>query len=131
MKRKIVPVPAGWDMHGPGMVPGVIAGGFIFFSALRGLHPSTREYSDDPEEQARQTMENMKGLCEAAGATLDHVVKVTLYLADLKYRQVFHKAWMEYFPESPPARIAIEVADANAIPGRNAYFAIDVIAIAP
>ena len=38
---------------------------------------------------------------------------------------------MEYFPETPPARIAIKVADANAQPGGNAHFALDVIALAP
>lgn len=131
MLRKPLPEPAGWHIHGPGMVPGVIAGGFIFFSALRGQDPYTREYSNDPGEQARRALENLKGLLAEAGATLDHVVKVTLYLGDLKYRQAFHEVWMEYFPKVPPARIAMQVADANAVPGRNAYFAIDVIALAP
>jgi 2-iminobutanoate/2-iminopropanoate deaminase len=38
---------------------------------------------------------------------------------------------MEYFPKDPPARIAIQVADTNAQPGRNAHFALDVIALDP
>lgn len=50
---------------------------------------------------------------------------------DLKYRLLFHDVWMEYLPKDPPARIAIQVADANAQPGRNAHFALDVIAIDP
>ena len=62
---------------------------------------------------------------------LEHVVKVTLYLHDLKYRAAFHEVWMQYWPENPPARIAIRVADANTQEGGNAHFALDVIAIAP
>jgi 2-iminobutanoate/2-iminopropanoate deaminase len=59
------------------------------------------------------------------------VLQVTLYLHDLKYRLPFHDVWMEFFPKDPPARIAIQVADANAQPGRNAHFALGVIAIDP
>ncbi len=113
------------------MVPGIKAGGFLFFSAIRGNEPATGQWSDDTSVQARQALENLKSLLEAAGATLKHVVKVTLYLHELKYRAAFHEVWMEYFPEDPPARIAIRVADANASERGNAHFALDVIALAP
>jgi 2-iminobutanoate/2-iminopropanoate deaminase len=113
------------------MVPGVKAGGFIFFSAVRGNNPADGQMSDDTREQARQALENLKIMINGAGGTLEHIVKVTLYLHDLKYRAAFHEVWMEYFPKDPPARIAIQVADANATPGRNAHFALDVIAMAP
>jgi len=56
---------------------------------------------------------------------------VTSYLHDLKYSLPFHDVWMECFPKDPPARIAIQVADAHAKPGRNAHFALDVIALDP
>jgi 2-iminobutanoate/2-iminopropanoate deaminase len=75
-------------------------------------------------------MENLKALLASAGASLDHVVKVTLYLQDLRYRDAFHEVWMEYFPDNPPARIAVQVTDANAAQGGNAHFALDVIALA-
>jgi 2-iminobutanoate/2-iminopropanoate deaminase len=113
------------------MVAGVKAGGFLFFSAIRGMNPETREMSDDTGQQARQALENLKSLLSGTGATLDHVVKVTLYLHDLKYRKPFHEVWMEYFPEHPPARIAVQVANANANPSGNAHFALDVIALSP
>jgi 2-iminobutanoate/2-iminopropanoate deaminase len=112
-------------------VPGIKAGGLIFFSAIRGNMPGARGFSDDTKEQARQAFENLKSLLAASGGTLEHVVKVTLYLHDLKYRTPFHEVWMEYFPKDPPARIAIRVADANTQPGGNAHFALDVIAVAP
>jgi 2-iminobutanoate/2-iminopropanoate deaminase len=113
-----------------GMVSGIRAGGFIFFSALRGRDPETNEISKDTREQARQTFESLRILLENAGVTLQHVVKVTLYLTDLRYRREFHEIWMEYFPDDPPARVAVQVADANARPGGNAHFVLDVIALA-
>jgi 2-iminobutanoate/2-iminopropanoate deaminase len=114
-----------------GMVPGVKAGGFLFLSAIRGRVPGGHEMSEDPREQARQAFRNLEAVLTAAGATLQHVVKVTLYLHDLEMRTPFHEVWMEVFPKDPPARIAVCVADANAAPGGKAHFALDVIALAP
>jgi 2-iminobutanoate/2-iminopropanoate deaminase len=114
-----------------GMVPGVKAGGFLFLSAIRGREPGTGTMSKDPVEQSRRALKNLEAVLAASGATLAHVVKITLYLHDLEMRTPFHKVWMEVFPVDPPARIAICVADANAAPGGQAYFALDVIALAP
>ena len=114
-----------------GMVPGVRANGFLFLSAIRGRHPITSVMPDDGYEQAVQALRNLQAVLAASGATLAHVVKVTLFLRDLEMRKSFHRAWMEFFPSNPPARIAIAVADANATPGGNAHFALDVIALAP
>jgi 2-iminobutanoate/2-iminopropanoate deaminase len=130
LNRASIPTPPGGPERMEGMVSGVKAGGFIFFSAIRGRNPVTNQTSGDTREQARQAFENLKVLCAGAGVTLAHVVKVTLYLSDLRYRHAFHEVWMEYFPQDPPARIAIQVADANASPGGNAHFALDVIALA-
>ena len=127
--REVV-MPKGGPIPGPGMVPAIKAGGFIFVSAIRGIAPDG-SCSDDTKEQARQAFENVKRRLAGADATLDHVVKVTLYMGSLEYRTPFHEVWMEYFPETPPARIAVMVADPNAMPGRNAHFALDVIALAP
>jgi 2-iminobutanoate/2-iminopropanoate deaminase len=112
------------------MVAGVRAGGFLFLSAIRGRDPQTNTISDDTKTQARTAFENLKVILEGAGASLGHVVHVMLYLSDLKYRKDFHEVWMEYFPVNPPARTAVQVADANAAPGGNAHFVLDVIALA-
>jgi 2-iminobutanoate/2-iminopropanoate deaminase len=114
-----------------GMVPGVRAAGLLFLSAIRGRNPSTNQMPDDGYEQAVQALRNLEAVLSASGATLAHVVKITLYLRDLNMRAPFHKAWLEFFPTDPPARIAVGVADANAAPGGNAHFALDVIALAP
>jgi 2-iminobutanoate/2-iminopropanoate deaminase len=129
--REEIHAAPGGASHGAGMVGGTKAAGLLFFSAIRGNGPRGTEMSDDTKEQARQAFENLKLLLEGAGATLDNVVKVTLYLHDLKYRQDFHTVWQEYFPENPPARTAMQVADANPAPGGKAHFLIDVIAVAP
>jgi 2-iminobutanoate/2-iminopropanoate deaminase len=131
MDRSTIPTPPGAPERMAGMVSGVRAGGFLFFSAIRGRSPETNEISDDTGEQARQALENLKVLLEGSGGSLRHVVKVTLYLSDLGYRRAFHEVWMQYFPEDPPARTAVRVADASAAPGGNAHFALDVIALAP
>lgn len=114
-----------------GMVPGVKAGGFLFLSAIRGRYPGGHDMPEDPLDQARQALRNLEAVLSGSGATLAHVVKVTLYLHDLEMRKPFHQAWMEFFPTDPPARIAVGVADANASPGGKAHFALDVIALAP
>ena len=114
-----------------GMVPGVRAGGFLFLSAIRGRDPETGAMVEEPLPQARQALRNVEAVLAASGATLAHVVKVTLYMHDLDRRKEFHQAWMEFFPKDPPARIAVGVADANAAPGGKAHYALDVIALAP
>lgn len=117
--------------HIAGLSPGVKAGGFLFLSGIRGRDPKTREFSDNTREQARRAFKNLEALLTASGATLAHVVKVTVYLHDLELRLPFHEIWMEFFPVDPPARIVVCVADANADPSGNAHFALDVIALAP
>ena len=131
MQRETLKSPPDGPGHGQGMVPGVRAGGLLFFSAIRGNDLQTREWSDDTAEQARQALEKLRIVLEANGATLQQVVKVILYLHDLKYRTAFHQVWMEYFPKDPPARIAVQVANANSSPRGSAHFALDVVALAP
>ena len=73
IKREVLIALAGGPSHGKGMVQGIKAGGFIFFSAIRGNHPVTNYESSDTKE-ARQAFENLKVLVGAAGAGLEHVV---------------------------------------------------------
>ena len=125
-----MPLGKGTPERMEGMVPGVKANGFLFLSAIRG-RDANGDTPGDPLEQARQALRNMESVLAASGATLKHIVKVTLYLHDLDRRVEFHKAWVEFFPTDPPARIAVGVADANAVKGGKAHFALDVIALAP
>ena len=130
-RETVHPIPGG-SGHGPGMVPGVRANGFVFFSAVRGGGPDRGTgMPDDTEAQARQAFKNLALLMEGAGGSLDNVVKVNAYFQDLEYRADFHKVWMEVFPTNPPARMAMQVANASASPTGNAHFVLDVIAFIP
>ena len=131
LTRQQIIRPGGSGHSTPGLSDAVRIGGLIFFGALRGNDPVTRAIPDDTEQQARNAFENLRVLLNAAGAGFEHVAKVTLYLHDLSYREAFHKVWQEYFPENPPARSAMTIADANVAPGQNYHFLIDVIAVDP
>jgi 2-iminobutanoate/2-iminopropanoate deaminase len=60
--------------------------------------------------QTRQVMENLKSVLEAAGSSLDRVVKTTVYLKSLQDFSAMNEVYASYFPVDPPARTAIEVA---------------------
>lgn len=120
----------GGPQHGAGMVAATKAGGLLFLSAIRGT--SRQEGADNSTKaQAQRAWENTKILLSGAGATLDNVAKVTVFFQDLAYRNDFHEVWMEVFPENPPARTAMQVAEASPTPGGGAHFVMDIIAIAP
>lgn len=131
-RREVIVTTPNGLRHGKGMSVAVRAGGFLFVSALRG-HPPGRpdELPDDTAAQAEQAFENLRLLLEHVGGSLDDVVKVTVYFHDLAYRTPFHEVWMRYWPQDPPARVAVRVADANTRPGRRAHFALDVVALDP
>ncbi len=62
------------------------------------------------EEQTRQALRNLQAVLEAGGAGLDSVMKCTVFLQDMGEFAVMNKIYTEFFPDSPPARSAIEVA---------------------
>lgn len=131
MDREAIAVAPNGLTHGAGMSIGVKAGGFIFLSPIRGNPFGRQEYSSDTKEQTHLAFQKLKDTLAAWGATLEHVVKVTVYIQELEYRVAFHEVWMEYFPNDPPARTIVVVKDANVMPGPDCHFALDVIALAP
>jgi len=105
--------------------------GLVFFAALRGVDPATgRITSDDPEEQTRYAMDNLKAALEAAGCTIDDVVKVNIYMKHWDDRPAFNKVYREYFREETlPARAAVQIL---AVGGDDrSRFMIDVVAARP
>ena len=131
LRREIIHA-EGAPGHGPGLIQGVIAGGFIFLSALRGVDPALGgDVSEDPKKQAEQIFVNMKLLLAGAGATLDDVAKITVYMRNLQTdRPAFNEVWIENFPTDPPARHAVEVVDIGR-PGGKTLYQLDVTAVAP
>jgi 2-iminobutanoate/2-iminopropanoate deaminase len=86
-------------------------GGLLFVSGQGALDPATGQPKrDSVEVESRQVMENLKTILEAAGSSLDRVVKSTCYLTDLADFQAFNKVYGEYFQADPPARTTIQAA---------------------
>jgi 2-iminobutanoate/2-iminopropanoate deaminase len=55
-------------------------------------------------------MENLKGIVEAAGSSLDHVVKTTVFLSDMNDFAAMNAVYGKYFPTDPPARATVQVS---------------------
>ena len=86
-------------------------GNTIWVSGQIPLDPATKELvKGDMEAQVRRVFENMKAIVLASGASLDDVVKVSIFLIDLKHFALVNKVMAEYFSEPYPARAAIGVA---------------------
>jgi reactive intermediate/imine deaminase len=87
------------------------SGSLVFLSGQIPLDPSTMEIVDgDFEARARRVFENLKAVTEAAGGTLDQVVKCTIYLTDLDNFATVNSVMAEFFEEPYPARAALGVA---------------------
>jgi 2-iminobutanoate/2-iminopropanoate deaminase len=84
------------------------AGDFLFIAGQVGRDPATGQLAGDTiEAQTRQTLENMKAILEAAGATFADVVKVSAHLTDLALFDRFNSVYVQYFPEPRPARTTV------------------------
>jgi 2-iminobutanoate/2-iminopropanoate deaminase len=90
---------------------GVRAGGFVFSAGQLGLVPGTKDFAGpDIESQTRQALENLKAVLEAGGSCLEHVVKTTVFLADMGEFARMNAVYAEFFSKAPPARSAVQVA---------------------
>ncbi len=86
-------------------------GKFLFVSGQIAIDPETGELvGGGIKEQAKRVIENIKAILEAAGYTLDDVVKVTVYLKDIKHYKDFNEIYAQYFKHNPPARVVVEVS---------------------
>jgi reactive intermediate/imine deaminase len=89
----------------------VRVGNTIWVSGQIPLDPATGQMvTGDIEAQIRRVFDNMKAIVLAAGASLDQVVKATVFLTDLSNFALVNKVMAEYFKEPYPARAAVGVA---------------------
>ncbi len=89
----------------------VRVGNTIWVSGQIPLDPATQQMvTGDIEAQVRRVFENLKAIVLAAGATLDDVVKASVFLVDLGHFGLVNKVMAEYFREPYPARAAVGVA---------------------
>jgi 2-iminobutanoate/2-iminopropanoate deaminase len=103
------------------------ANGFIFASGQIPLDPATmRIVEGGIEEQTGRVLDNLKAVLEAAGSSLDRVVKTTVYLADMGEFAAMNEIYARYFGATKPARATVQVAR---LP-RDVKVEIDVVALA-
>jgi 2-iminobutanoate/2-iminopropanoate deaminase len=102
----------------------VRAGSLLFCSGQIPLHPDTGELvGATAAEQARRCLENLTAVCEAAAASLADAVRLTVYMTDLARFAEVNEVYGSFFPEQPPARVTVGVAQ---LP-KGAYVEIDAI----
>jgi reactive intermediate/imine deaminase len=103
----------------------VRAGNTVYLAGQIGLDPATMEIVAGIGPQIRRVFENLKAVAAAAGGTLDHAVKVTVYLTDLGHFALVNEIMAGYFTAPYPARAAVGVAS---LP-RGALVEIDAILV--
>ena len=105
----------------------VRANGFVFVSGQIALDPRTQELvGGDVSVQTERVLQNLKGIIEAAGSSLEHVVRTTVFLADMNEFAAMNEVYARYFHGQPPARSTVQAAR---LP-RDVRVEIDAIAIA-
>jgi 2-iminobutanoate/2-iminopropanoate deaminase len=102
------------------------ANGFVFASGQVALDPRTGQIvGQDIKTQTRRVLDNIKAVLEAAGSSLDRVVRCTVFLKDMNDFGPMNEEYGSYFKELPPARTTVQAAK---LP-RDALVEIDAIAV--
>jgi 2-iminobutanoate/2-iminopropanoate deaminase len=92
---------------------GIKAGDFVFTAGQAGVDPATGKLVEGGiGEQTRQVLKNIQAILEAAGTSLERVVKVGVFLQDMADFQAMNAVYAEFFPpdKNPPARTTVQAA---------------------
>ncbi len=89
------------------------AGDFVFVAGTTPLNPQTGTMPETIEEQTAQVLDNIRAILEAAGATLDDVVKTTVHLSDLSLFERYNSVYATYFNDPKPVRTTVGSQLAN------------------
>lgn len=103
----------------------VVAGNLMFLSGQIAINPETGEIPAGIQAQTKQAIENIKAILAAKGATLDNVVKTTVYLAEMSLFGEMNEVYASEFSEPFPARSAIAIKE---LP-KQALVEIEIIAM--
>lgn len=105
--RKAVVTPDAPRPKGP-YSPAIVADGFVFVAGQACVNPKTNDYEfGDVQSETRRTLENIRAILEAAGSSLKDVVRVGVFLADMKDFAAMNEVYKEFFSEDPPARTTV------------------------
>ena len=103
----------------------VRAGNTVYMSGQIGLDPQTMQMVEGIDAQIKRVFDNLKAVAQAAGGTLNDVVRFTVYLTDLKHFAKVNEAMVAYLTEPYPARAALGVAS---LP-RDALVEVDAVMV--
>jgi 2-iminobutanoate/2-iminopropanoate deaminase len=106
--------------------PAIVVGDLVFTSGQIGLDPKTGQFPEGGiEAQLEQVFRNLTAVLEASGSSIDHVVKATVFLADMNDYNTMNELYRKKFKGDPPARSTVQVAR---LP-RDARIEIEVVAV--
>ncbi|MDD3656237.1 MAG: RidA family protein [Atribacterota bacterium] len=109
MSRKIINTKKAPSAIGP-YSQAIKFNNLVFVSGQIAINPDSNEFvNGNITSQTKQVIENIKAILEAAGSSLQNVLKVTIFITDMKDFDSINKIYSEYFNTSLPARVCVEV----------------------
>jgi 2-iminobutanoate/2-iminopropanoate deaminase len=105
----------------------IVAGGFVFCSGTAGIDPATGEVREGIRAQTEQALANLAAILEAAGTSMDALVKTTIFYANVDDFATINEIYSARMPDPPPARSA----PANIELPRGLLISIEAIAMVP
>ena len=102
----------------------IVAHGLVYCSGMPGIDPVTGTVPDGIEAQTEQALRNLEAVLTAAGSSLSHLVKTTIFYADVDDYASLNSVYERFMPDPPPARSA----PANVRLPRGLLVSIDAIA---
>ena len=105
--------------------PAIITGDLVYTSGQIGIDSKTSQLAEGFEAQLEQVFKNLETVLEASGSSIDHVVKATVFLADMNDYNKLNELYPKKFKGDPPARTTVQVAR---LP-RDARVEIEVVAV--
>jgi 2-iminobutanoate/2-iminopropanoate deaminase len=108
--------------------PGMIVGNLVFVSGQAGREPGTGALGADVTAQTEQVLKNIATILEAAGSSLQHVIRCGVFLVDMKEFPQMNEVYARAFGAHRPARTTVEV---SGLPGPGLLVEIDAIAFIP
>ena len=106
--------------------PAIVTGDLVYTSGQIGLDPKTGQFPEGGfEAQFNQVLKNLTSVLEASGSSVDHMVKATVFLADMNDYNAMNELYRKQFKGDPPARTTVQVAR---LP-RDARIEIEAVAV--
>jgi 2-iminobutanoate/2-iminopropanoate deaminase len=126
MHRHAISIAEAADAVGP-YSQAIVAGGFVFCSGTAGIDPDTGEVREGIRAETEQALANLDAILEAAGTSMDALVKTTIFYANVEDFATINEIYSARMPDPPPARSA----PANIELPRGLLISIEAVAVVP